>query len=191
MEGLGPVVRWALAAACGALLVAAAWVVVTRIGGLLPELEQPELTVDMALSRMKLTHGQDGRVTWQLDADSARTTQERNTMDLASPLVKYFASDGETLTVQAAKGEVDQATGAMRLVSDVVGAFKDADLSAHVMTFDGEDVVEATGEVRMVRQGAVLLAPKVRYSLTKGVLTALNGVQVTIPGNVSKQRERR
>lgn len=186
--------RWIVWALLGVLIAAGVWILSTNLADMLPEVSQPQLAVELAASRIELTHGRQGNLDWRLTAVSSRLAPDGKTFEMASPNMEIFTDQGEKVILRAAKGTVNQETNTMRMQSEVIGVYGATTLNAEQLDYDGTRLLTASSResrVRVVRNDASLLATTLTYDVQARHMTALGGVDLTLTGTVLAAKEPR
>jgi LPS export ABC transporter protein LptC len=73
----------------------------------------------LSLARLHQTATKDGRLQWELDAESAQLDADTGRMILVAPKVVFYTADGGQVQLTAAQGVLDTRTNDMEAEGDV------------------------------------------------------------------------
>lgn len=153
------------------------------------------LDVDVALNKVELSQGSEGKAAWRLVANGADYLKDQELVRLDRPRVIYYQEqDGAEVEVTASEGEVDQASGDARLWPDVVIVSGPTTVYAERLHYKGESRdIDLTGEVRMERGEMRLNAPHMVMNMKTNDITADGGVTSLLwskrPATPAKERQ--
>ena len=155
---------------------------VRQIGELADNVElEAEVGVDLSLQGIELTQAEAGRTQWRLTAERASYAQDEGLVRVEKPKVAYYLSNGEVFNVSAAQGEVRQDEQKARLWPDVSGEYDDKTITAQQLDWSGgEQLLALSGDVRMIAPQAEFHAPSLQFKLDTNILSAEDGVRITI-----------
>ena len=151
------------------LLIAAALIVLA--GGLLwtvltvpPErAEAPEEPKAMEYQSNFLSEEKNGRVLWDLKAESTTVDMATQGTAFKNPVGHYYQEDGTVLTLTAPSGVYDSATKNVKLFGGVHATTTDGgDLKGEALEWiAGEDRLIATGQAVFLRPGLEVRGDKI------------------------------
>jgi len=153
----------------------------TERAGLMPDLGELsiDVNIDMAAKGIELVHGQEGRLLWRLQAQSASYDQEENLVLAQVPDITYFTdAQGSALLVSAPQGEVRQESGEVRLWPQVAAQYEKASLTAREILYNGQGLLTASGEPILRQEGLTLTASVMSYDLNEQIFVAQGEVVV-------------
>lgn len=159
---------------------------------LVPPLVPPNVDVEMSARGIELVQSRQGRMLWRLRAASGAVDAGGQLLRIEAPVVDYFPeADGQPVNIRGPRGEVDQGRGTMRLFPQATAVQGPATLTADELTYDGGNLLEAHGQVRLVRGRTTLAAPHAAFDLARGEFTAHQGVEVTLGSGFQSPMEPR
>lgn len=153
------------------------------------------LDVDVALNKVELSQGSEGKAAWRLVADKADYLKDQQLVRLDSPRVIYYQEqDGAEVNVTAPQGEVNQASGDAKLWPDVVIVSGPTTVYADHLHYKGESRnIDLTGNVRLERGEMRLNAPHMVMNMKTNDITADGGVTSLLwskqPATPAKERQ--
>lgn len=156
------------------------WKLISRTAT--PEIPKIDVSVDLAIKDVELSHGQNGTLEWKLKAAQAEYDMKDNRINVEQPVLTYFFKNGESpIEVAAPKGEVDRGHSMARLWPNVEARYRDFLLTAKEMNYQGETKsLILDGEVRLKQKDLSMAAPRVLVDLDKETITAEGGVQAIL-----------
>ncbi|MBU1000905.1 MAG: LPS export ABC transporter periplasmic protein LptC [Proteobacteria bacterium] len=136
------------------------------------------LDVDVALQRVELSQGAEGRANWRLVADKADYLKDEQLVLLDNPHIIYYQEkDGSEVNVDAPQGEVDQASGDAKLWPDVVIVSGPTTVYSDHLHYKSETRdIDLTGNIRLDRGEMQLTAPHLVMNMKTNDIKADGGV---------------
>lgn len=133
--------------------------------------------VDMSMQGVELTRTAGDGSRWTLIAERADYEQADGKITVEVPEIIWSKEGRDSVTIKAAKGLVDQASGSAELWPDVVVKSGDVTVYSKRLEYNGlERTITVREDVRIERAGMTLEAPQVFYDLTSNEITATGGV---------------
>lgn len=167
-----------IAAAAVLLLGGIAWTVLT-----IPE--PPEESSDAAPPVMEyqtsvLSEERDGRMLWELRADSMQMDVGTQVTSLIRPVARYYQADGSVLTLTAPEGSYSNLTQNVLLSGGVQATMTDGSelLSESLAWVAGEDRLVATGQAVFRRTDLEVRGDKIEARQAFSVFRAEGNAQV-------------
>jgi LPS export ABC transporter protein LptC len=140
-----------------------------------------DLDWDVLLENIELSHGEQGRLVWKLQAREAGYTYEEELTDIEDPVATYYGRDGLVLEVTAPKGRLLQAKQRAVMWPRVVVTQDEMEITGDRMNYlGGEQELQLDGNVSMQGKGMSLTAPRLRVDLESGTLLATDGVRADV-----------
>lgn len=118
--------------------------------GLVKALPETATNAILASTRVHHTATQNGKIQWELEADSAQMSSESQDVILQSPDVVFFPDDGEKIELTAARGILNTKN----------------------------DNLEVEGDVRLFNQQFDVQTEKLIYQHAKRVLKSKGAIQI-------------
>ncbi len=144
---------------------------------------QRDVEVDISVKGFTLSQGGEGRVRWELRADSAEYLQGKGRIKVRGPEITYYPQPGpegmqETLRVKAPWGEINQEKEEAELWPEVEIVSGSGTVYADRLHYTGESRdLKLTGNVRIVRS-------EMAFNATEAVLDLATS-DISAAGNVS------
>jgi len=154
-----------------------------------------KVDVDVALDKVELSQGSEGRASWRLVADKADYLKDQNLVRLDNPRVIYYQEqDGSEVNVTAPQGEMNQDSGDAKLWPDVVIVTGPTTIYADRLDYGGQTRhIDLKGNVRLVRGDMRLNAPHMVMDMKTNDIKADGGVESLLwserPAPAAKERK--
>lgn len=148
---------------------------------------QADVGVDLSLSGVELTHGEEGRMQWKLTADKARYLEDKGLISLEGPRIEYRTyQDPHSIIVTAEKGLVDQENRNAELWSGLEGTYGDNVIHAERLEYTGQDkILLITGNVVLEGPRWRCETGRMRFILEDNVLVMEQGVRAEVYTDLS------
>jgi LPS export ABC transporter protein LptC len=141
---------------------------------------EPAITADLQLNRVKYTETRDGVKEWEIDAASVRYFQEENTVLIEEVKATFFGKNQETYTLLGKRGKFNMRTKAIEVFNGVNLDSSDGyRMRTQSLKYQAEkrelrtsDFVEMSGpQLRVQGTGLVVEIDKQRMKILKRVTT--------------------
>lgn len=120
----------------------------------------------MSLARVHQTATKDGKVQWELDADSAELDSESGRMTLKAPRVRFFLEDGTQVRLTAAQGMLNTQSNNMQVRGNVQVQNDRYTLITEELAYQHKDrVLRADAPVQIRGEAVELQAASMTYDL--------------------------
>lgn len=144
-----------------------------------PDEENP-LGIDLHLNTMEITQGEGGFRLWRLQTKWASMQKEDGVIKAEKPeLTYYMAPDNEELTVISDTGDVNQTTGILRFVDNVLATFDGRSIKGPLLVYNGTDkTMTFTKGGNFEGEGVQGSASVITWRMSQNVIEAGPGVHV-------------
>ncbi|MFP4071068.1 MAG: LPS export ABC transporter periplasmic protein LptC [Desulfovibrionales bacterium] len=160
------------------------------------ELTEVDVSVDVSLRGITLSHGENGTLEWSLSAKLGEYEQGSEVFHLSDPVITYYVRDREgEMVITAPRGKVERKENHARLWPDVRVIYGEYEAVAEEMLYEGN-----TREITLLRNVALKKTGLAAYAdradldlktesvvLTGNVRTILQGSDVSRMGNGEKR----
>ena len=158
------------------------------------EMLDEDTQVDLALEKIELTQGEEGAPQWKLKAAKAQYQQEKGLVEVVSPEVTYYESNGtQGVTVKADNGLVEQERETVRLWGAVSADTGQTLIGSEEMLYSGEDrTLLMTGQVLMQSEHFNCTTPTLLYHMETQAFELNQGVSANfflVPSEEETQGE--
>lgn len=155
----------------------------TTIGDVAPDdLGDIEMSVDMTFRGVEMVQGQNGTITWSVNATRADYDLKKKTILLYAPDILYSGDQvNGTVRVTAPQGLVDRNKESVRLWPDVSATYGETVVRSEEMVYLEEPrILRFSGNVHLARPDLELAGKRAEVQLESDVLTVEENVAVRI-----------
>lgn len=145
--------------------------------GALP-IPMPAVNALMTLAKVHQTATKDGKVQWELDAESAQLEANGGRMILTAPVVEFYMEDGTKVNLTAEKGILHtgsndmEVTGNVRLHNDRYTLLTEALIYQHK-----QRMLKSDAPVHIKSAAMALRADKMTYNLDENLAKFIGKVE--------------
>lgn len=120
----------------------------------------------LASTRVRHTATQNGRVQWELEADSAQMQNESEKVLLQSPDVIFFSNDGEKFEVEASQGILNTKNNNMVVEGAVRLSNRQYTVHTEKLVYqDAERLLVSNGKIKILSNAVQLQANAMTYDI--------------------------
>lgn len=140
------------------------------------------VSVDLTLSGILLSHGEAGQKLWTLNASKADVELGTNSVTLQGVEIKYnIEQDNSTVVIVSDHGRLFQSNNTAILWPWVVGTYKDMQLTGRHLSYDGQiKKVTLSNEVTFTSDTMEANASTMYMDLDSGDIHAVGNIQAII-----------
>lgn len=148
-----------------------------------PETVVEALPEKASLTMGKITHSatRDGRVEWRLEAESARLMEGKKRLELESPRVVYFMTDGRQVHMEADRGLLDTEKNDMAAFGRVRAQDGRYRLETEELRYDhAQQRITCPVPVRIVRRRSQATGDSMVYDMNRRRMELKGHVEVRL-----------
>ena len=137
---------------------------------------------DLKLHSIHYTETDNGRMVWELVADSAQFFKDELSTVLENAKVTFYGAEGQVFTLEAERGTLENTTKNITIRGNVLGTTGVGDTirTDSLLYLASERMIETGDLVRMTRSGLRVTGKGMECRLKDGTITLLSDVRASL-----------